>query len=810
MRMKKPSFLREGSILQRLLHWLLQPARIPLLFSVTVMCGMLYHYAPSFMPVWIVLSVVIQAALFRLFDFVKVHPVIGGAAYVAVGALFLVLASVMIDLGYSDAVFGPKDLSGQMYFWVWFMTPQAVLITTYPGYVIALFLLFTFFIASIAYYFTFVRYRVLMSFVVMLFPFAIYAKENETMPIISIIILLFCYFAVMIYCRQAHAEDSAVVQTYVPYKPSMLSQPSRKSPYAKVRPEILDNRFLEAGGLFLAAASILIFVIPKPTVQADRSVLDAMIDFSSLSAYLDDVLDGFLDTSDGGSYSNMNYTRMLYYANGSEPSNLRVRTFTDYHYGSDSWSASAYDMPPALDFRDYPQKGHYLYSASDNQTPAELIALVQYAVQNDPAFAEKWHLEPLAEMHFDPSAYTRELAVKAAGYTTGVYPAPLHTSDISSESSWGLRMYQNKSDIIYRSDDSRFYLEAYYLRYCSESVAESDAAQLLMAAIPAEEWHSFLSNLFMSVPSENTAQSEAALLALRNYRSATTYMESVHSETPESVRQLAEQITEGLTTDYEKACAIRDYLRSGSFTYSLEFQKAESDNVETFLFRNRTGVCYQFACAMSELCRAVGLPVRYVEGYMMGEPSTRQGYNYQISTRHAHAFTDVYITGYGWMMFDATAASAESNAQTESGVLVMLQYSGLILFGAAVLLIIVLVWLIPTLREKFFRRKFRRELSAAYVQKGFARLRKQWKADPAKTARVLCEEQGAFLGLDLQALCAGIETTVYADQCPKETAERFYQAYCAAYDAYRPAVRAHRKAQRAAQKQTAASAKAGA
>ena len=810
MRMKKPSFLREGSILQRLLHWLLQPARIPLLFSVTVMCGMLYHYAPSFMPLWIVLSVVIQAALFRLFDYVKVHPIIGGAAYIAVGALFLVLASVMIDYGYSDAVFGPKDPSGQMYFWVWFMTPQAVLITTYPGYVIALFLLFTFFIASIAYYFTFVRYRVLMSFVVMLFPFAIYAKENETMPILSIIILLFCYFAVMIYCRQAHAEDSAVVQTYVPHKPSMLSQPSKKSPYAKVRPEILDNRFLEAGGLFLAAASILIFVIPKPAVQADRTVFDAMVDFSTLSAYLDDVLNGFLDTSDGGSYSNMNYTRMLYYANGTEPANLRVRTFTDYHYDSDSWSASAYDMPSALDFSDYSQKGHYLYTVSYNQTPAELLELVQYAAQTDPNFAGKWGLEPLAEMHFDPSAYSRDLSVRAASYSTGIYPAPLHTTNIRSDTGFGMRLYQNQSDIIHRSDDTRFYMEAYSLQYCSESIAETDAAQLLMSAIPQEKWLRFLTDLFITIPSEDTGHHDAVLLAMSNYSSATKYAESVSSGTPDSVRQLAEQITEGMTTDYEKACAIRDYLQNGEFTYSLGFQKTDSDNVETFLFRNKTGVCYQFACAMSELCRAVGLPVRYVEGYMMGEPSTRPGFNYQISTRHAHAFTDVYLTGYGWMMFDATPASAGAAEDSGRGVLVTLQYSGLILFGAAVLLIIVLVWLIPTLREAHFRRKFRRELSAEYVQKGFARLRKQWKADPAKTARVLCGEQGTFLGLDLQPLCDGIETTVYADQCPKETAERFYQVYCAAYDAYRPAVRAHRKAQRAARKQAAASAKAGA
>lgn len=808
--MKKPSVLREGGILQRLLHWLLQPARIPLLFSVTVMCSMMYHFSPSYMFVWIPLSVVIHAVLFRLFDFVKAHPILGGIAYLGVGALFLAAASFMIDLGYSDAVFGPADRTGEMQFWVWFLTPQSVLITTYPGYVIALFVLFTFFISSIAYYFTFVRYRVLMSFVVMLFPFAFYAKENETMPILSIIILLFCYFAVMIFCRQAHAQDRAVVQTYEPGAESRLTQPEKKSPYAKVRPEILDNRFLEAAGIFLAAASILIFVIPKPTVVADRTVMDAMIDFSSLSNYLDDILNGFLDTSDGGSYTNQNYVRTLFYAQGDEPLNLRVRTFTDYHYASDSWSASEYDSPPALAWEDYPNIKGRFYSASNTQSPAELLELVRVAAEYEPALIEKWHLEPVLEADFDPDSYQKQLAVRAASYTVGVYPAPVHTTYAASSSGYGMPLYQNESDIIYRSDNVRYYMEAYELEYCSGSIADSDAAQALMAVSSPDTWHDFLSALFLAIPTEDTEHHKAVLLALRNYNSATEYAESVASETPESVRALAEQITEGLTTDYEKAIAIRDYLKYGDYTYSLDFRKTDADNVETFLFQNKTGVCYQFAGAMAELCRAVGLPVRYVEGYMMADRSQREGFNYQITTRHAHAFTEVYISGYGWMMLDATAPSNTEEQDNNGGVLVALQYSGLILFGAAVLLIVLFVWVIPYVREKRFRRRFRREMSAACVQEAFARLRKQWKADPARTARVLCEEQGAFLQLDLQELLAGFERTVYADQCPREAAERFYQVYCAAYDAYRPAVRRHRKEQRAARKRAAASAEAGA
>ena len=89
---------------------------------------------------------------------------------------------------------------------VWFLTPQAVLTTgtfdgsgnevvsaamqmlstEYLGYTLALFMLFTMFVATITYYYTLVRYRVLMSFVVMIFPFMIYAREDEKQKILVI------------------------------------------------------------------------------------------------------------------------------------------------------------------------------------------------------------------------------------------------------------------------------------------------------------------------------------------------------------------------------------------------------------------------------------------------------------------------------------------------------------------------------------------------------------------------------------------------------------------------------------------------
>lgn len=808
--MKIQSVIRQNP----LLRWFCQAQRIPLLFSVTIVAGIFYHYAPQLTALWIVLSLAIQSALFRLFDFVKKKPLLGGVIYVLVGIVFLAAAGAFIRLGYDAAIFAPDDPNHQLDFMVWFLTPQSVLTDDFIGYTIALFLLFTMFIATSAYYFTLVRYRVLMSFVVMVFPFAIYAKEGETMPVLSIIILLVCYFAVMIYCRQAHAESNEVVQKYAPDVKSSLRMPSKKSAYAKVKPEILDGGFFEALGMFIAAATILILVIPKPEVTADRTLFDQMLDMSALSDFLENAIRGFTDSSDGGTYNPMSYNRALYYGKANEPMNLRSATFRDYQYGKDSWFASEYDKMPDSGEQSFTERDGFATLAT-TADPAMLVTSVQKLAAADPDFAERWHLQALARIsQEDVQQYYLPLELQSATYNYFVYPAPLYPESVGIYNYYGDRVkaFQTKTGVLFRYQQSRVFQESYHMTYCSERFENSPEAQALMRSANGENWILLLADAMAAVYqdeagslSDKDALYTVFYAAYRDAFQAQLYAESVVSETPDDVRALALKLTEGLTNDYEKALAISDYLRrDGGFVYSLDFPITDADNVETFLFQNKTGVCYQFASAMVELGRAAGLNMRYVEGYAMSEADTRllggSEWDFVITTEHAHAFADVFIPGYGWMQIDATAASTEDQTRRKPTVLLTLQYSGLMLGGAAVIILAAMFWIVPMLLEKRFRKKFRQQRDAQSVQDAFARLRKQWKADPADTARVLCEKQADFLQTDLSELLAGFEQTVYGNRCDTETADRFYHAYCAAYDAYKPAVRRQRKAEKAARR----------
>ncbi|OKH35534.1 transglutaminase [[Phormidium ambiguum] IAM M-71] len=93
-----------------------------------------------------------------------------------------------------------------------------------------------------------------------------------------------------------------------------------------------------------------------------------------------------------------------------------------------------------------------------------------------------------------------------------------------------------------------------------------------------------------------------------------------------------------------------------NFTYSL--QLTGKDNyatpISTFLLKNRAGHCEYFATATTLLLRAAGIPARYAVGYSVHEFSNLEK-QYIVRSRHAHAWTMVYLDGK-WQVLDTTPA----------------------------------------------------------------------------------------------------------------------------------------------------------
>ncbi|MCI8360851.1 MAG: transglutaminase domain-containing protein [Clostridiales bacterium] len=124
---------------------------------------------------------------------------------------------------------------------------------------------------------------------------------------------------------------------------------------------------------------------------------------------------------------------------------------------------------------------------------------------------------------------------------------------------------------------------------------------------------------------------------------------------PYRVVSLARDITDGQLREYDKAKAIEQYL-CAHYTYSLQpgALPAGQDFVDYFLFESRQGYCTHYATAMTMLCRAVGLPARFVKGFVTPAQPGPSG-AYQVTGRTSHAWSEVYLEGLGWIRFEPTA-----------------------------------------------------------------------------------------------------------------------------------------------------------
>jgi transglutaminase-like putative cysteine protease len=121
-----------------------------------------------------------------------------------------------------------------------------------------------------------------------------------------------------------------------------------------------------------------------------------------------------------------------------------------------------------------------------------------------------------------------------------------------------------------------------------------------------------------------------------------------------AVRNLADALTEGKDTPFEKALAIQDYLRNPNlFRYDLNVPSlAEGGNqLRRFLLEVRAGYCEQFAIAMAVMARQAGIPARVAVGFT---PGTQREDYLQVTTHDAHAWPELWFPRAGWVYFEPT------------------------------------------------------------------------------------------------------------------------------------------------------------
>jgi transglutaminase-like putative cysteine protease len=130
-------------------------------------------------------------------------------------------------------------------------------------------------------------------------------------------------------------------------------------------------------------------------------------------------------------------------------------------------------------------------------------------------------------------------------------------------------------------------------------------------------------------------------------------------------RALAQEWRTGAGSDAEVVSRAIAFLRGGKYLYTLEPPLLGENSVDDFLFRTKEGFCEHFASAFTFLMRAAGVPARVVLGYQGGDFNPVDGI-LTVRQADAHAWSEVFLNGRGWVRVDPTVAAAP--VRLESGL----------------------------------------------------------------------------------------------------------------------------------------------
>jgi transglutaminase-like putative cysteine protease len=128
---------------------------------------------------------------------------------------------------------------------------------------------------------------------------------------------------------------------------------------------------------------------------------------------------------------------------------------------------------------------------------------------------------------------------------------------------------------------------------------------------------------------------------------------------PQRVLDLAHRLAASKSPedgDLRRARRLANFVeRNATYTLYPPTTPPSRDAVDHFLFNSRRGYCTYFAGALTVLCRAAGIPARVVSGFANPEWEKQGGVTRgTIREANAHAWTEAWIEGWGWVTLDST------------------------------------------------------------------------------------------------------------------------------------------------------------
>ena len=127
-------------------------------------------------------------------------------------------------------------------------------------------------------------------------------------------------------------------------------------------------------------------------------------------------------------------------------------------------------------------------------------------------------------------------------------------------------------------------------------------------------------------------------------------------------RVLVQQLRTQYPDDVAYIQAVLARYSQQQFTYTLRPPAMGKDSIDSFLFEAKRGFCAHYAGSFVFMLRAAGIPARIVAGYQGGEWNKENNY-LAVHQYDAHAWTEAWLEGKGWVRIDPTATIAPTRIE---------------------------------------------------------------------------------------------------------------------------------------------------
>lgn len=619
---------------------------LPLLFCYAVMRVIIKTYFDFYSTLFILLSVVYMGALFFVYEKIKPRKIIRGIVFIVVGAAIVSATAMLISIG--------RSTSG-LWFMNWFYVSggAAARVDAYSG---AVFTFFSFFVASIVYYFSMIRFRASGLMLAVILPFIIYGKRALSISSFDMVLMVTVYLALIIHGKLT-ADDVK-------------------------HDTVFNYSYVIACLVFVTFVGMVTMFVPKPQITSylenNRNFFDFRVnsDLSAFSSLNAESSDRFGANATG---------ELLFKVSTNSNDNvlyLRRQTFDEFVnerwivndnvYKNIGYAQS--NREPAGSSRAYFEK---MQAATSGSSVSMDKTLLDYYASKPYAQSELRWIRLEYQDTFRPSYLCAELNID--------------TSDSRNSG----QIYRSVHSEAYVSDESATLRD---FRYYYFPVNEATKQYAKNTTYDTEKFLDLLSELRSTKDLSKTTYS--GIVNVVDY-----YTDRQYYSISDRLANLAKQITANCKNDYEKGEAIVDYFATNGYTYDLDYMPPD-ESIDYFVFESKTGSCTSYATAMTLMARSVGLPARYVEGFAAYEKDPDDSSKLLVRDTNAHAFVECFIAGVGWMTFDPTVPeymNVSSGSSTSSAIGTIASYVGraALFIGAAFVLIFIV--LLDRIDERIFR-----------------------------------------------------------------------------------------------------------